>query len=138
MRVMTVFGASILLGWSFHFTTCVVVVVVNVVRAVEVVDVIEVGPELLTDEDDGGGGGGDATDPPLLDWNEAFLLTFGDGLSDPASLELVVCPEELLDSTLQDDISNDLGLEVFIRTRLSNVDTLKSNVICITSFCIGK
>ena len=117
---MTVLGASILFGWSFHFTTCVVVVVVNVVNAVEVVDVIDVGPELTED----GGGGGEATDPPLLDWNDAFRLTFGDGRSDPASLELVVCPEELLDSTLQDDISNDLGLEVFIRTLLSKVLTL--------------
>ena len=64
-------------------------------------------------------------EPPLFDWKEAFRLTFGEGLSDPASLELVVCPDELLDSTDQDDMSKDLGLEVFILTLLSRVLTLK-------------
>lgn len=70
-------------------------------------------------------GGGEAmAEPPLFDWKEAFRLTFGEGLSDPASLELVVCPDELLDSTDQDDMSKDLGLEVFILTLLSRVLTL--------------
>ena len=68
-------------------------------------------------------------EPPLFDWKEAFRLTFGEGLSDPASLELVVCPDELLDSTDQDDMSKDLGLEVFILTLLSRVLTLKGNKI---------
>ena len=53
----------------------------------------------------------------------------GEGRSEPASLELVVWLEELRDSTLQDDISNDRGLEVFIRTLLSNVDTLKRRAL---------
>ena len=102
-----------------------VVKVVNAPPATLVeVEVIEVGPELV-------GGGEDTVLLPPLDWNEALRLTFGEGRSEPASLELVVWLEELRDSTLQDDISNDRGLEVFIRTRLSNVDTLKSNVICI-------
>ena len=71
-------------------------------------------------------GGGEAmAEQPLFDWKEAFRLTFGEGLSDPASLELVVCPDELLDSTDQDDMSKDLGLEVFILTLLSRVLTLK-------------
>ena len=61
-----------------------------------------------------------------LDWKEALRLTLGDGLSDPASEEEVVWLEELRDSTLQDDMSKDLGREVFMRTRRSNVDTLKS------------
>ena len=68
-------------------------------------------------------------EPPLFDWKEAFRLTFGEGLSDPASLELVVCPDELLDSTDQDDMSKDLGLEVFILTLLSRVLTLKEEKI---------
>ena len=64
----------------------------------------------------------------------------GEGRSEPASLELVVWLEELRDSTLQDDISNDRGLEVFIRTLLSNVDTLKRRalfyrVLSMNFFC---
>ena len=64
----------------------------------------------------------------------------GEGRSEPASLELVVWLEELRDSTLQDDISNDRGLEVFIRTLLSNVDTLKRRtyfyrMLSIDYFC---
>ena len=55
----------------------------------------------------------------------------GEGRSEPASLELVVWLEELRDSTLQDDISNDRGLEVFIRTLLSNVDTLKIRILLL-------
>ena len=61
-----------------------------------------------------------------LDWKEALRLTLGEGLSEPASEEEVVWLEELRDSTLQDDMSKDLGREVFMRTRRSNVDTLKS------------
>ena len=59
-----------------------------------VVEVIEAGPELV--------GGGEDTVPvllPPLDWNEAFRLTFGEGRSEPASLEEVWL-EELRDSTL--------------------------------------
>ena len=55
----------------------------------------------------------------------------GEGRSEPASLELVVWLEELRDSTLQEDISNDRGLEVFIRTLLSNVDTLKIRILLL-------
>ena len=90
-----------------------------------IVDVIEAGPELV--------GGGEDTVLLLfpLDWKEALRLTLGEGRSEPASLELVVWLEELRDSTLQDDISNDRGLEVFIRTLLSNVDTLKSRVLLL-------
>ena len=58
----------------------------------------------------------------------------GEGRSEPASLELVVWLEELRDSTLQDDISNDRGLEVFIRTLLSNVDTLKRRTLLLQDF----
>ena len=87
-----------------------------------VVDVIEAGPELV-------GGGEDTVLLPPLDWKEALRLTLGEGRSEPASLELVVWLEELRDSTLQDDISNDRGLEVFIRTLLSNVDTLKRRTL---------
>ena len=127
--VMTVFGASILFGWSFHRTTCVVVVVkvVNappVAALLVVVDVIEAGPELV-------GGGEDTVLLPPLDWKEALRLTLGEGRSEPASLELVVWLEELRDSTLQEDISNDRGLEVFIRTLLSNVDTLKRRILLL-------
>ena len=109
------------------------VVVVKVVNAppeaaalLVVVDVIEAGPELV--------GGGEDTVPvllPPLDWKEALRLTLGEGRSEPASLELVVWLEELRDSTLQDDISNDRGLEVFIRTLLSNVDTLKRRTLLL-------
>jgi len=96
----------------------VVVKVVNAPPVVEVdVEVIEVGPELV-------GGGEETVLLPPFDWNEALRLTLGEGRSEPASLELVVWLEELRDSTLQDDMSNERGLEVFIRTRLSNVDTL--------------
>ena len=45
-----------------------------------------------------------------MDWNEAFLLTEGLGLSLPASLELVVCAEPLL-STLHEDMSRLRGLQ---------------------------
>ena len=91
------------------------------------VDVIEAGPELV-------GGGEDTVLLPPLDWKEALRLTLGEGRSEPASLELVVWLEELRDSTLQDDISNDRGLEVFIRTLLSNVDTLKRRTLLLQDF----
>ena len=116
---MTVLGASILLGWSFHLTTWVVVVVVMVVRAVEAVEVIEAGPEFSK-----GGGGEDTLLEPPLDWKDALRLTFGDGLSEPASELEVVWLEDPRESMLQDDMSKDLGREVFIRTRRSNVETL--------------
>jgi hypothetical protein len=101
-----------------------VVVVVKVVIAVDAVDEMEAGPQ---DEEAVVGivGSGEATeDEPPLDWNEALRLTLGDGRSDPASLELVVWLEELLDSTLHEDMSRDRGREVFIRTLLSKVETL--------------
>lgn len=99
-------------------------VVVKVVIAVDAVDEMEAGPQ---DEEAVVGivGSGEATeDEPPLDWNEALRLTLGDGRSDPASLELVVWLEELLDSTLHEDMSRDRGREVFIRTLLSKVETL--------------
>ncbi len=61
---------------------------------------------------------------PVL-WNDAFLLTLGDGLSDPASDDddVFVCCDPL-DSTDQVELmSRDLGLLVFILTRRSNVLT---------------
>lgn len=122
---MTVLGASILLGWSFQRTTWVVVVV-KVVRAPD--ELMELGPEAVVAEDGKGGAGDDIVlvePPPPLDWKEAFRLTLGEGRSEPASLELVVWLEELRDSTLQEDMSNDLGLDVFILTLLSKVETLK-------------
>ena len=111
-----------MLGWSFHLTTCVVVVVVMVVRAVEAVEVIEAGPEFSR-----GGGGEETLLEPPLDWNDALRLTLGDGLSEPASEDEVVWLEDPRESMLQDDMSKDLGREVFIRTRRSNVETLKMN-----------
>ena len=70
IRVITVLGASILLGWSFQRTTWVVVVV-RVVMGVpegapesapagapEVTEVMEAGPELV-------GGGEAMLEPPL-------------------------------------------------------------------------
>ena len=108
-----------MLGWSFHLTTCVVVVVVMVVKAVEAVEVIEAGPELSI-----GGGGEDTLLEPPFDWKDALRLTFGEGLSEPASEDEVVWLDEPRDSTLQDDMSKDLGRDVFILTRRSKVDTL--------------
>ena len=70
----------------------VVVKVVNAPPAAAllvIVDVIEAEPELV-------GGGEDTVLLPLLDWKEALRLTLGEGRSEPASLELVVCLEELL------------------------------------------
>ena len=58
-----------------------------------------------------------------FDWKDALRLTFGDGRSLPASLELVVCPEEPRLSTDHEDMSSDLGRLVFILTRRSRVDT---------------
>ena len=83
----------------------------------EATEVIEGGPEFVT--------AGVAADNAAADadWNEAFRLTFGDGRSLPASLELVVCPDDPRDSTDHEDISRDLGLLVFILTRRSSVDT---------------
>ena len=95
--------------------------VVMVVNTVEVVEVMEAGPEFSML----GGAGEEIELGHPLDWKEALRLTLGDGLSDPASDEEVVWLEELRDSTLHDDMSKDLGREVFMRTRRSNVDTLK-------------
>ena len=96
--------------------------VVMVVNTVEVVEVMEAGPEFSML----GGAGEEIELGHPLDWKEALRLTLGDGLSDPASEEEVVWLEELRDSTLHDDMSKDLGREVFMRTRRSNVDTLKN------------
>ena len=99
-----------------------VVVVVIVVNTVEVVEVMEAGPELSK-----GGGAGEAMElEPPLDWKDALRLTLGDGLSEPASEDEVVWLEELRDSTLQEDMSSDLGREVFMRTRRSKVLTLQN------------
>ena len=87
---------------------------------------MEVGPEPV-------GGGEDMLLEPPLDWKDAFRLTLGEGRSEPASLDEVVWPEELRDSTLQEDMSRDRGREVFIRTRRSNVETLKNKVTLLIS-----
>ncbi len=61
---------------------------------------------------------------PVL-WKEAFRLTLGEGLSDPASEEEdVLVWAEPRDSTDQVElISRERGREVFMRTRLSRVLT---------------
>ena len=142
IRVTTVLGASstLLLGWLPlpNLTTCVVVVVVTVAK-----EPSEAGPDEAVEADAPGVG---IAPPPGIeagpvmteleadeegapfDWKLALRLMLGDGLSEPASLELVVWLEELLDSTLQEDMSNDLGLDVFILTLRSRVLTLKTKV----------
>ena len=85
-----------------------------------------------------GGAGEDIELGHPLDWKEALRLTLGEGLSEPASEEEVVWLEELRDSTLQDDMSKDLGREVFMRTRRSNVDTLKRKISAVEWASFGK
>ena len=70
----------------------------------------------------------------MLDWKLAFRDTQGEGRSDPPDSELELpLPDEVMQPEAEDpresidqvdDMSSDLGLDDFILTRRSRVDTL--------------